>query len=164
MLMAKTKVAASSDGTIGRLAAASIGLGGIVGGGIFAVLGLAVAEGGGATFVAFLVAGSVALVTAYSYSRWRLPCLLPVARSASSTRRSGPGASLVCALRVAVALVWDYDVAVCVRVRFLRCAFLWDSVITVALHGLSTASIIIIITGLNVLSPLTQSTAAAPPS
>ena len=54
---------------IGFFEAASIGVGGMVGGGIFAVLGLAVELAGGGTPVAFVVAGLVALVTAYSYSR-----------------------------------------------------------------------------------------------
>jgi len=39
-----------------------------VGGGIFAVLGLAVGVGKGGTFIAFLVAGLGALLTAYSYA------------------------------------------------------------------------------------------------
>jgi amino acid transporter len=56
-------------GNIGYLEAVSIGVGGMVGGGIFAVLGLAVGVGRGGTFVAFLLAGLVALVTTYSYAR-----------------------------------------------------------------------------------------------
>lgn len=47
----------------------AIGIGGMVGGGIFAVLGLSVALTHGAAPLAFLLAGCVALVTAYSYSR-----------------------------------------------------------------------------------------------
>ncbi|MEZ5229846.1 MAG: amino acid permease, partial [Acidimicrobiales bacterium] len=59
----------SSDGdTIGYWEAVSIGVGGMVGGGIFAVLGLAVGVGGGGTFLAFLLAGLVALLTTYSYA------------------------------------------------------------------------------------------------
>lgn len=45
----------------------SIGIGGMVGGGIFAVLGLAVSLSKGATPIAFLVAGIIALITSYSY-------------------------------------------------------------------------------------------------
>jgi len=48
---------------------ASIGVGGMVGGGIFAVLGLSVDLARGGAPVAFAVAGIVALVTAYSYAR-----------------------------------------------------------------------------------------------
>ena len=47
----------------------SIGIGGMVGGGIFAVLGLAAEQSHGGTPIAFLIAGLVALVTAYSYSK-----------------------------------------------------------------------------------------------
>ena len=54
-------------GEVGALSAASVGIGGMVGGGIFAVLGLAVSLTGGAVPIAFLVGGSVAAVTAYSY-------------------------------------------------------------------------------------------------
>ena len=49
--------------------AISIGIGGMVGGGIFAVLGLAVSLAKGGTPVAFLFAGLIALLTAYSYAK-----------------------------------------------------------------------------------------------
>ncbi|MBK0382429.1 APC family permease [Pedobacter sp. SD-b] len=49
--------------------AISIGIGGMVGGGIFAVLGLAVSLAKGATPIAFLFAGIIALLTAYSYAK-----------------------------------------------------------------------------------------------
>ncbi|MCB0523293.1 MAG: amino acid permease [Lewinellaceae bacterium] len=52
---------------IGLKEAVSIGIGGMVGGGIFAVLGLAVSLSKGGTPVAFLFAGLIALVTAQSY-------------------------------------------------------------------------------------------------
>lgn len=55
--------------TIGYLSAVSIGIGGMVGGGIFAVLGLAVQFSHGGTPIAFTIAGTVALITAYSYSK-----------------------------------------------------------------------------------------------
>lgn len=54
---------------IGLPEVVSIGIGGMVGGGIFAVLGLAVDLAGGGTPVSFLIAGVVALVTSYSYAR-----------------------------------------------------------------------------------------------
>lgn len=47
--------------------AISIGIGGMVGGGIFAVLGLAVDLSKGGTPLAFLFAGMLALITSYSY-------------------------------------------------------------------------------------------------
>ncbi|MEZ5988722.1 MAG: APC family permease [Planctomycetota bacterium] len=58
---------APDRGTIGVLGAAAIGVGGMVGGGIFAILGTAVGLAGGSTPLAFAVAGLVAILTAYSY-------------------------------------------------------------------------------------------------
>jgi len=55
--------------TIGLIGAISIGIGGMVGGGIFAVLGEAVSLAKGATLIAFLFAGIVALLTSYSYAK-----------------------------------------------------------------------------------------------
>jgi amino acid transporter len=54
---------------IGFWSAAAIGVGGMVGGGIFAVLGLSVQLAKGGTPVAFAIAGSVALITSYSYAK-----------------------------------------------------------------------------------------------
>ena len=55
---------------VGLPGAISIGIGGMVGGGIFAVLGEAVSLAHGATTVAFFFAGLVALVTSYSYAKF----------------------------------------------------------------------------------------------
>ena len=55
-------------GRVSLVGAIAIGIGGMVGGGIFAVLGVAAEQAGGATPIAFLVAGAVAALTAYSYS------------------------------------------------------------------------------------------------
>jgi amino acid transporter len=57
---------------LGIAGAFSIGIGGIVGGGIFATLGLAGSEARGATHLSFLIGGLVALFTAYSYVRLSL--------------------------------------------------------------------------------------------
>ena len=62
-------MAQSSDKGIGFWGAASIGVGGMVGGGIFAVLGLSVQLTRGGAPLAFAIAGMVALATAYSYAR-----------------------------------------------------------------------------------------------
>jgi amino acid transporter len=56
------------EGTLSYWSVVSIGIGGMVGGGIFAVLGLAVQLGHGGTPVAFALAGFIALVTSYSYA------------------------------------------------------------------------------------------------
>jgi len=52
--------------------AVAIGIGGMVGGGIFAVLGLAVSLARGGTPLAFLFAGIIALFTAYAYAKLSL--------------------------------------------------------------------------------------------
>jgi amino acid transporter len=54
---------------LGYWSVVAIGIGGMVGGGIFAVLGLAVQLARGGTPMAFLLAGMVALITSYSYAR-----------------------------------------------------------------------------------------------
>jgi len=54
---------------IGFWEAYSIGVGGMIGGGIFAVLGLTILLSKGAAPVAFLFAGLIALLTAYSYAK-----------------------------------------------------------------------------------------------
>jgi len=61
---------------IGPFGAAAIGIGGMVGGGIFAVLGTAVSIAGGGTPLAFVLAGVIALLTAYSYAKLSVafPC------------------------------------------------------------------------------------------
>jgi amino acid transporter len=53
---------------MGYWSVVAIGVGGMVGGGIFAVLGLSVQLTRGAAPIAFLMAGLVALVTSYSYT------------------------------------------------------------------------------------------------
>ena len=62
----------SAGGKIGFLSVVSIGIGGMIGGGIFAVLGLAVQLARGGTPVAFAIAGLIALITSYSYARLSL--------------------------------------------------------------------------------------------
>jgi amino acid transporter len=54
---------------LGFWAVVAIGIGGMVGGGIFAVLGLAVELAHGGTPVAFFIGGLVALLTSYSYAK-----------------------------------------------------------------------------------------------
>ncbi|MGW8194837.1 MAG: APC family permease [Desulforhopalus sp.] len=59
----------SDKGSIGLWSAVSIGVGGMVGGGIFAVLGLSVQITKSGAPLSFLLAGLIALVTAYSYTK-----------------------------------------------------------------------------------------------
>ena len=60
------------DKKIGFLEAFSIGVGGMVGGGIFAVLGLTIDLAKGAAPISFAIAGMIALITAYSYVKLSL--------------------------------------------------------------------------------------------
>jgi amino acid transporter len=62
-------VSEGSGNTIGLWGVVAIGIGGMVGGGIFAVLGLAVELAHGGTPIAFALAGVVALLTAYAYAK-----------------------------------------------------------------------------------------------
>jgi len=57
---------------VSTISALSIGIGGMVGGGIFAVTGLTVELTKGAAPVAFVIAGIVALLTSYSYMKLTL--------------------------------------------------------------------------------------------
>jgi len=72
VLVKKSQTKNRTDGSISLLGAMAIGIGGMVGGGIFAVLGEAVSQAHGATPIAFALAGIVALLTAYSYTKLSL--------------------------------------------------------------------------------------------
>jgi len=69
----------------------AIGVGGMVGGGIFAVLGLSVQLTSGGAPVAFLIAGVVALVTAYSYAHLSVTYPSQGGTVAFLDRAFGPG-------------------------------------------------------------------------
>ena len=70
---------------------ASIGVGGMVGGGIFAVLGLSVQLTGGGAPVAFVIAGLVALVTSYSRITSYNVCYTKLLRPQGSSPGSAGG-------------------------------------------------------------------------
>lgn len=63
------QVASENQGSVGFISAVSIGIGGMVGGAIFAVLGLSAGLAKGAMPIAFIVGGLVALSTSYSYAK-----------------------------------------------------------------------------------------------
>ena len=56
-------------GQIGLPAAVAIGIGGMVGAGIFSILGVVAQTAGNAMWISFLIGGVVALFTTYSYAR-----------------------------------------------------------------------------------------------
>ena len=59
----------SGKRTVGLFGATAIGIGGMVGGGIFAVLGVAATQAGGATPAAFAFGGLIAALTAVAYTK-----------------------------------------------------------------------------------------------
>ncbi len=69
----------------------AIGIGGMVGGGIFAVLGLSVYLAHGGAPIAFFIAGIVALVTSYSYARLSVTFPSQGGTVAFLDRAFGPG-------------------------------------------------------------------------
>jgi amino acid transporter len=83
----------SESGTrkVGYLEVTAIGIGGMVGGGIFAVLGLSVDLTRGGAPMAFLLAGIVALVTSYSYARLSVTYPSQGGTVAFLDRAFGPG-------------------------------------------------------------------------
>ncbi len=56
-------------GQIGLLAAMAIGIGGMVGAGIFSILGVAAQSSGTALWFSFVIGGVVALLSTYSYAK-----------------------------------------------------------------------------------------------
>jgi amino acid transporter len=61
--------APAGSGRIGLVAAVSIGIGGMVGAGIFSILGVVAHAAGNAMWLAFAVGGVVALLSTYSYAK-----------------------------------------------------------------------------------------------
>jgi len=84
-------VSQAEAGQVGYWEATAIGIGGMVGGGIFAVLGLSVDLAHGGAPVAFLLAGIIALVTAYSYARLSVTFPSQGGTVAFLDRAFGPG-------------------------------------------------------------------------
>jgi amino acid transporter len=60
---------APGSGQIGMVAAVSIGIGGMVGAGIFSILGVVAQAAGNAMWLAFAIGGVVALLSTYSYAK-----------------------------------------------------------------------------------------------
>ena len=65
-------MSSTSEPKLGTFSTLSIGIGGMVGGGIFAVTGLTITATQGGAPIAFLIAGIVALLTSYSYLKLTL--------------------------------------------------------------------------------------------
>jgi len=81
----------SGKGKLGYWEVTAIGVGGMVGGGIFAVLGLSVSLTRGGAPVAFLIAGIIAFITSYSYTRLSVTFPSQGGTVAFLDRAFGPG-------------------------------------------------------------------------
>ena len=101
---------------IGTLDALSIGIGGIIGGGFFATFGLAIIGSRGSTPLSFLVGGTIALLTAYSYTR--LTLRYPGPGGTVAFVRLGFGSGIL-ASAVNLLLVWSYIAVMAVYARAL---------------------------------------------
>src|SRR3954466_8749226 len=64
-----SSAAARGSGQIGMVAAVSIGIGSMVGAGIFSILGVVAQAAGNAMWLAFAIGGVVALLSTYSYAK-----------------------------------------------------------------------------------------------
>src|SRR3954447_18919102 len=64
-----TSTSDRGSGQIGMVAAVSIGIRGMVGAGIFSILGVVAQAAGNAMWLAFLIGGVVALLSTYSYAK-----------------------------------------------------------------------------------------------
>src|SRR5512145_2609610 len=81
--------ATAGAGQIGMAAAVSIGIGGMVGAGIFSILGVVAGAAGNAMWLAFAIGGVVALLSTYSYAK--LGAAFPSAGGAVSFLVKGYG-------------------------------------------------------------------------
>ena len=83
-----SSAARAGSGQIGMVAAVSIGVGGMVGAGIFSILGVVAHAAGNAMWLAFAIGGVVALLSTYSYAK------LGAAFPSSGRRGAFPGERL----------------------------------------------------------------------
>lgn len=135
-------------GTMSLTEVISVGIGGMVGGGIFAVLGLSVALAGGAAPIAFAIAGVIAFFTAVSYSK--LATALPSSGGTVTYLNCAYGTGIVAGgLNV---LLWlSYVVMLALYASAFGSYFL---ALFPAMSGprIPTAGVILLFTGLNALS------------
>ncbi len=135
---------------IGYWPVVSIGVGGMVGGGIFAVLGLATELAEGGTPVAFALAGLVALTTSYSYARLSVAYPSRGGTVEFLNRAFGPGLATG---GLNVLLLLSYIVMLslyAVAFGSYGVSFFPSDVQTVWKHIL-ISTIVVLLTGLNVL-------------
>ncbi len=72
MTSVRSLLSRSREGKLGLPEVVAMGVGGMVSGGIYAVLGVAMRQAGNAVPLSYLIAGAITLVTAYSYLKLTL--------------------------------------------------------------------------------------------
>jgi amino acid transporter len=135
---------ATAPKSIGALGALSIGVGGIVGGGFFATFGITIEGARGATPIAFLIGGVVALATAWSYVGLTLRYPGPGGTVGFLTRAFG-GGLLPAAL--SVLLVLSYVAVMSVYASALASyasAYVPEGLRPVATHALASVAIVVL--------------------
>ena len=110
---------------LGLRDALSIGIGGMIGGGIFSVLGLAAGIAGPAVFLSFLLGGIIALLTGYSYVR--LSLTYPSAGASYTYVRMAFGPSHIAS--ITGWLLWTGYVVACALYAFTFGAYLAATVV-----------------------------------
>ncbi|MEJ2720579.1 MAG: APC family permease, partial [bacterium] len=140
----------SSKKTLGYWSVVAIGVGGMVGGGIFAVLGLAVQLSHGGTPVAFAIAGLIALLTSYSYAR--LSVAYPSPGGTVEFLNQGLGTGLLTgSLNVLLSISYVIMLALYAHAfGSYGASFLPEGWRTIGAHVLLSAAIVAL-TGLNIL-------------
>ncbi len=141
----------SENGSISLWGAVSIGIGGMVGGGIFAVLGLSVQITKAGAPISFLLAGCIALVTAYSYTKLSVALPSQGGTVAYLDKAFGSG-------------IWTGSLNILLWISYIVMLSLYAYAFgsygaelfpptwhTIAKHGL-ISGIILLVTGLNLLS------------
>jgi amino acid transporter len=139
---------AETGSAMSLAAVISVGVGGMVGGGIFAVLGLSVELAGGAAPVAFAIAGAIAVLTAMSYSK--LSTALPSSGGTVTYLNCAFGTGIV-AGGLNVLLWMSYVVMLALYASAFGSYFL-ALFPSVSGPELPTAGVILLFTGLNALS------------
>ena len=126
--------------SVGLVGAIAIGVGGMVGGGIFGVLGVVAVQARGAAPLAFAIAGALAILTAYSYAKL----------SVAYQSRGGTVVFLDRAFRVGLAtgtmnnLLW---IAYLVTLSLYAVAFANYGATFISQRGVSTVTMHLLISG-----------------
>ena len=129
---------------IGVFGALSIGVGGIVGGGVFAAFGITVAGAKGRPPIAFLIGGAIALITAYSYIGLTLRYPGPGGTVKFITQAFGQG---LAAASINVLLILSYVAIMSVYAYALAgytLPYLPEAVRPLASHLIASAALIIL--------------------